>query len=101
MRHGSVRCSLVDRAKAIYKITYPNGKVYIGMDLTGTLTYPIHIFIMGANEWRDLPEWPPATDEQVLYLQPDGELGEAEPQPAASPSMFTYDPADPTPVSRR
>ena len=29
----------MDRAKAIYKITYPNGKVYIGMDLTGTLTY--------------------------------------------------------------
>ncbi|MDQ6657814.1 MAG: GIY-YIG nuclease family protein [Actinomycetota bacterium] len=25
--------------KAVYKITYPNGKIYIGMDLTGTLTY--------------------------------------------------------------
>jgi hypothetical protein len=25
----------MDRAKAIYKITYPNGNVYIGMDLTG------------------------------------------------------------------
>lgn len=23
----------------VYRITYPNGKVYIGMDLTGTLTY--------------------------------------------------------------
>jgi len=23
----------------IYKITYPNGKIYIGKDLTGTLTY--------------------------------------------------------------
>ena len=29
----------VRRAKAIYRITYPNGKIYIGMDLTGTLTY--------------------------------------------------------------
>jgi hypothetical protein len=25
--------------KVVYKITYPNGKVYVGMDLTGTLTY--------------------------------------------------------------
>ncbi|ARS37319.1 hypothetical protein [Pontibacter actiniarum] len=25
--------------KVIYKITYPNGKVYIGKDLTGTLNY--------------------------------------------------------------
>ena len=25
--------------KHIYKITYPNGKIYIGKDLTGTLTY--------------------------------------------------------------
>ena len=25
--------------KAIYKITYPNGKIYIGKDLTNTLTY--------------------------------------------------------------
>ncbi len=25
--------------KHIYKITYPNGKIYVGKDLTGTLTY--------------------------------------------------------------
>lgn len=25
--------------KVIYKITYPNGKIYIGKALTGTLTY--------------------------------------------------------------
>jgi len=25
--------------KQIYKITYPNNKIYIGKDLTGTLTY--------------------------------------------------------------
>jgi hypothetical protein len=27
------------RMKVIYKITYPNGKVYIGKDLTGTTSY--------------------------------------------------------------
>jgi hypothetical protein len=27
------------KMKVIYKITYPNGKIYIGKDLTNTLTY--------------------------------------------------------------
>jgi hypothetical protein len=26
-------------SKVIYRITYPNGKIYVGMDLTGTLLY--------------------------------------------------------------
>lgn len=25
--------------KVVYRITYPNGKIYIGMDLTDTITY--------------------------------------------------------------
>jgi hypothetical protein len=25
--------------KQVYKITYPNGKIYVGSDLTGTVTY--------------------------------------------------------------
>jgi hypothetical protein len=25
--------------KQVYKITYPNGMIYVGMDVTGTLTY--------------------------------------------------------------
>ncbi len=27
------------RTKVVYRITYPNGKIYVGMDLTGTLLY--------------------------------------------------------------
>jgi hypothetical protein len=29
----------VGRRKQVYKITYPNGKIYVGMDLAGTLLY--------------------------------------------------------------
>jgi hypothetical protein len=29
----------MSRRKQVYKITYPNGKFYIGMDLTGSVTY--------------------------------------------------------------
>jgi hypothetical protein len=28
-----------ERVKVIYKITYPNGKIYVGKDLTDTLNY--------------------------------------------------------------
>jgi uncharacterized protein len=59
---------------------------------------PVHIFVAGAQEWRYLPEWPPATDEHVLYLRPNGDLGEIQPTPTAGPSTFIYDPADPTPA---
>jgi hypothetical protein len=30
---------VMTRRKQVYKITYPNGKIYVGMDLTGTLLY--------------------------------------------------------------
>jgi hypothetical protein len=29
----------VPRRKQVYKITYPNGKIYVGMDLIGNCTY--------------------------------------------------------------
>ncbi len=30
---------MAQRRKQIYKITYPNGKIYVGMDLTGGISY--------------------------------------------------------------
>lgn len=39
MDDAPVDTSPAPRVKVIYKITYPNGKIYVGMDLTGTLTY--------------------------------------------------------------
>jgi uncharacterized protein len=59
---------------------------------------PVHLFVTGAGEWRDLPAWPPPAGERVLYLHPGGALG---PQPAparVAPATFGYDPADPTPT---
>lgn len=48
--------------------------------------------------WLDLPQWPPATSDLVLYLQPAHGLAEVAPPADAAPSTFTYDPADPTPT---
>jgi putative CocE/NonD family hydrolase len=58
---------------------------------------PVRIHING-ERWIDLPDWPPAMPEQVRYLQPGGRLGDAVPPDTASPSKFTYTPADPTPT---
>ncbi len=30
---------MTTRYKQVYKITYPNGKIYVGMDLTGSVLY--------------------------------------------------------------
>ena len=59
---------------------------------------PVRIYVTGAQEWRYLPTWPPASNERVLYLQPNGGLNEARPAPSTDPTTFTYDPADPTPA---
>jgi putative CocE/NonD family hydrolase len=59
---------------------------------------PVRICITGTDEWRELPEWPPPTTGQTLFLQPGGGLDDAPPADDAEPTRFTYDPADPTPT---
>jgi putative CocE/NonD family hydrolase len=59
---------------------------------------PVRVFVTGVDEWRDLPDWPPAgTTEQVLHPGPGGAL-RTEPTPEPAPVGFTYDPTDPTPT---
>jgi putative CocE/NonD family hydrolase len=56
----------------------------------------VRVFVTGAG-WRELPDWPPATTVQPLYLQPGGGLAGTPPAPAP-PTTFRFDPADPTPT---
>ncbi|CAN5823047.1 CocE/NonD family hydrolase [soil metagenome] len=53
----------------------------------------VHI---GQHGWVDLPDWPPTTSEQVLYLGAEGGLADHPPAPGSA--SFTFDPADPTPT---
>lgn len=75
---------------------------WLGEHLAGTgrrrRPSPVRIFVTGAQEWRNLPEWPPASNQRVLFLQPDGGLGATRPTSTAGPSNFIYDPANPTPA---
>lgn len=59
---------------------------------------PVRIFVMGTNEWRDLPAWPPASMQpQRWHLQPNSRLGVELPS-ESQPDHYRYDPADPTPA---
>ncbi|KYK33231.1 MAG: CocE/NonD family hydrolase [Theionarchaea archaeon] len=60
-------------------------------------TSPVRIYVMGADEWRDLKTWPPSdTQTQRWYLQPEAALTTDIP-PDSQASQFRYDPRDPTP----
>lgn len=58
---------------------------------------PVRVHVNGSG-WLDLPDWPPAMDDTVLYLQPAHRLSASPPDATAQPSTFTFDPADPTPT---
>ncbi|MQY09503.1 Cocaine esterase [Actinomadura sp. RB68] len=60
---------------------------------------PVRVFVTGAEEWREFPDWPvPGMREERWHLQPDGGLGTAvPPESAAGPTRYRYDPAHPTP----
>lgn len=57
---------------------------------------PVRIFVLGAGEWVDLPEWPPPTRERRLHLHAGGRLSEADAVDGA-PDRYRFDPRDPTP----
>jgi putative CocE/NonD family hydrolase len=65
---------------------------------TNTLrTSPVRIYVMGADEWRDVETWPPNGGKtQRWYLTPGAGLATDIP-PDSQASEFCYDPSDPTP----
>ncbi len=57
----------------------------------------VRIFVTGANEWRDLSDWPPpGVSAQRFHLQSGFGLAPDLP-PVSEPDHYRYDPADPTP----
>ncbi|HEV7941597.1 MAG TPA: CocE/NonD family hydrolase [Solirubrobacteraceae bacterium] len=60
---------------------------------------PVRIFVMGRNRWRDEAAWPleRARVERWL-LGAEGALQPDAPDSDATPTEFTYDPADPVPT---
>ena len=73
---------------------------------TGVLEAPITLYVMGAEEWRDYPEWPPPGSTPTRWFLHsagransrfgDGALSMDAPG-EEPPDRFTYDPLYPTP----
>ncbi|HET8815032.1 MAG TPA: CocE/NonD family hydrolase [Solirubrobacterales bacterium] len=60
---------------------------------------PVRIFVMGRNEWREEPTWPPERAvTQRWFLCADGSLSSLSPAGEEPASEFVYDPADPVPT---
>jgi putative CocE/NonD family hydrolase len=61
----------------------------------------VHFHLAGEG-WRAAADWPPATTEHSLYMQPGGGLTDTPPSSAAGSFAdsvsFRYDPANPTPT---
>jgi uncharacterized protein len=60
---------------------------------------PVRLFVMGANVWRDEPDWPLARAvDTPLYLRAGGRLSAERPGADEPPDRYTYDPRDPVPT---
>lgn len=72
-------------------------------------SYPIRIFVMGKNQWRNEQEWPLARTQYVPYFMSsggtangangDGTLNVVAPSAAARPDSYIYDPSHPVPTA--
>ncbi|WP_417849199.1 CocE/NonD family hydrolase [Thalassoglobus sp.] len=67
---------------------------------------PVHIFVMGRNQWRTAQDWPlPETQFTKYYLHSSGMANSSDgdgslttlPPGDESPDLYVYDPRDPTP----
>jgi putative CocE/NonD family hydrolase len=60
---------------------------------------PVRLFVMGADEWRGFPSWPPPGHApEAWHLHAGGRLAREAPG-ASPPDTVRYDPADPTPIA--
>jgi putative CocE/NonD family hydrolase len=60
--------------------------------------FPVHAWVSGADQWRELPDWPPAAATPArFHLRAGGKLTPASPDGDGETTVFKYDPADPTP----
>ncbi|MGJ6965310.1 CocE/NonD family hydrolase [Streptosporangium sp. G11] len=94
--HADVRHGRVANAEAIAWF-----RAHLLGDPSGLREQPVRLYVTGAGEWRDYPDWPvPGMREQRWHLHPGLALSPDAPDGPhdAEPGRFRYDPAHPTPA---
>lgn len=71
---------------------------YVAGRKTNHRPLPVKVFITGAEEWRSLPSWPPATKDRTFYLHGDKTVGTQAPAADSPTISFVYDPQNATPT---
>ena len=59
---------------------------------------PVRLFVMGADEWREYPDWPPAGYRPQRWRFQSRQGLSLDPPAESLPDTYRYDPADPTPA---
>lgn len=71
---------------------------YLKNDPSHLRRQPVRVFIMGRNEWREMPDWPPPAQETRYFLHSKQALSSDQPADVSLPDRYIYDPGNPTPV---
>ncbi|NTV62284.1 MAG: CocE/NonD family hydrolase [Oscillochloris sp.] len=58
---------------------------------------PVRLALMGSSEWHEMDFWPPIATTMRYYLAQGGHLATDTPASVGGASVYTYDPANPTP----
>lgn len=66
-----------------------------GVEHGGATEPPARLFVMGANAWREAPDWPVPSAPRTLYLRAGGWLSPDAPAAVEPPDRYTFDPLDP------
>jgi putative CocE/NonD family hydrolase len=76
---------------------------YLKPNGTPLVSAPVRVFVMGANEWRDETEWPPARARSVRFYLTSGSAGslalsDQKPTGPSSSDAFGFNPSNPVPT---
>ncbi len=85
----------------IYRVLLNEGLVWFDAHLKGDFSQlrkkPVSVYVMGANQWRFLDQWPPPATQTRYYLRESRWLFTEQPTQEVSCDHYRYDPANPTP----
>ena len=87
----------MDGFQAHLRESIPWFDAYLKGDRRGLRKNPVRIYVMGADEWRDLDSWPPDTIPHRYDLAAAGLLVDEPLEVVQAPDGYRFDPADPTP----